>query len=388
MLACAQASRRGCRTNRSRTGARFRRPAPGRRARENRSVGVRWPSGPLRGRRRFGFRRTRSRGRVGGRDGAGRVRPRGLGRRRLPIGHRTWSLGPDAAARARSRQVDDLVVDRGLGGQLRGRGGRRNTIDPPIHHDVGPAGFAGTGPGRGRSRAGDHRRVGTFGRRIRRSSITEDQRRRSDDGSGAPPLERERRQSGLREQERATRRRGLVRRAAPVVRSEAEPPLPLARNRIGRPNRHTAVLAVGTSKPKSALRHDEVLAWSRRAWIAPTERQPPPRARLRRARRRSRRTRNRVLPDVVRRARLIFGHARIIASDDRAERATATPAQTPSPRSRRGRGRENRNPGDDLFSRKAALSVSSALESLTSVFGMGTGVASPLASPGFLIVMT
>jgi hypothetical protein len=44
---------------------------------------------------------------------------------------------------------------------------------------------------------------------------------------------------------------------------------------------------------------------------------------------------------------------------------------------------ETQNPGDDLFSRKAALSVSSALESLTSVFGMGTGVASPLESPGF-----
>ena len=45
--------------------------------------------------------------------------------------------------------------------------------------------------------------------------------------------------------------------------------------------------------------------------------------------------------------------------------------------------RERKNPGDDLFSRKAALSVSSALESLTSVFGMGTGMASPLESPGF-----
>ena len=45
--------------------------------------------------------------------------------------------------------------------------------------------------------------------------------------------------------------------------------------------------------------------------------------------------------------------------------------------------RKRKNPGDDLFSRKAALSVSSALESLTSVFGMGTGVASPLESPGF-----
>src|SRR5450759_3224000 len=44
--------------------------------------------------------------------------------------------------------------------------------------------------------------------------------------------------------------------------------------------------------------------------------------------------------------------------------------------------RKRKNPGDDLFSRKAALSVSSALESLTSVFGMGTGVASPLESPG------
>ena len=46
-------------------------------------------------------------------------------------------------------------------------------------------------------------------------------------------------------------------------------------------------------------------------------------------------------------------------------------------------GQKRRNPGDGLFSRKAALSVSSALESLTSVFGMGTGVASPLESPGF-----
>src|SRR3954465_9543577 len=49
-----------------------------------------------------------------------------------------------------------------------------------------------------------------------------------------------------------------------------------------------------------------------------------------------------------------------------------------------GRVQERKNPGDDLFSRKAALSVSSALESLTSVFGMGTGMASPLESPGFV----
>ena len=49
-----------------------------------------------------------------------------------------------------------------------------------------------------------------------------------------------------------------------------------------------------------------------------------------------------------------------------------------------GSSRKRKNPGDDLFSRKAALSVSSALESLTSVFGMGTGMASPLESPGFV----
>ena len=56
-----------------------------------------------------------------------------------------------------------------------------------------------------------------------------------------------------------------------------------------------------------------------------------------------------------------------------------------APRSAAADGsRKRKNPGDDLFSRKAALSVSSALESLTSVFGMGTGMASPPVSPGFL----
>jgi hypothetical protein len=49
---------------------------------------------------------------------------------------------------------------------------------------------------------------------------------------------------------------------------------------------------------------------------------------------------------------------------------------------------KRKNPGDDLFSRKAALSVSSALESLTSVFGMGTGMASPLESPGSHAIWT
>ena len=36
------------------------------------------------------------------------------------------------------------------------------------------------------------------------------------------------------------------------------------------------------------------------------------------------------------------------------------------------------HPGDDLLSHKAALAVPSALEDLTSVFGMGTGVAPPV----------
>ena len=68
-------------------------------------------------------------------------------------------------------------------------------------------------------------------------------------------------------------------------------------------------------------------------------------------------------------------------------RCISDPPATPerrAPRNRRMRPRKKRkNPGDGLFSRKATLSVSSALESLTSVFGMGTGVASPLESPGF-----
>ncbi len=64
----------------------------------------------------------------------------------------------------------------------------------------------------------------------------------------------------------------------------------------------------------------------------------------------------------------------------------ARPTTAPAHRGRaslRRSAADAKNPGDDLFSRKAALSVSSALESLTAVFGMGTGVASPLESPGF-----
>ena len=40
------------------------------------------------------------------------------------------------------------------------------------------------------------------------------------------------------------------------------------------------------------------------------------------------------------------------------------------------------NVGDDLLSHRVTPAVPSALEDLTSVFGMGTGVTPPLASPG------
>ena len=39
-------------------------------------------------------------------------------------------------------------------------------------------------------------------------------------------------------------------------------------------------------------------------------------------------------------------------------------------------------PGDDLLSHRVAPAVPSALEGLTAVFGMGTGVTPPLESPG------
>ena len=46
--------------------------------------------------------------------------------------------------------------------------------------------------------------------------------------------------------------------------------------------------------------------------------------------------------------------------------------------------RRNKISGEDLLFRAVSSQVSSARESLTSVFGMGTGVASPLVSPEWL----
>ena len=76
------------------------------------------------------------------------------------------------------------------------------------------------------------------------------------------------------------------------------------------------------------------------------------------------------------------GHPAQSTGRRRSDRPDAVAA--PRDSGRRNVPRERKNPGDDLFSRKAALSVSSALESLTSVFGMGTGMASPPVSPGFV----
>jgi hypothetical protein len=42
----------------------------------------------------------------------------------------------------------------------------------------------------------------------------------------------------------------------------------------------------------------------------------------------------------------------------------------------------NENPGNVLLSHQVALTVPSALEGLTAVFGMGTGVTPPPWSPG------
>ena len=50
-------------------------------------------------------------------------------------------------------------------------------------------------------------------------------------------------------------------------------------------------------------------------------------------------------------------------------------------------GSRNNYPGDVLLSQGAAPQVPSALVVLTSVFGMGTGVAPPLWSPGTLLYL-
>lgn len=59
-----------------------------------------------------------------------------------------------------------------------------------------------------------------------------------------------------------------------------------------------------------------------------------------------------------------------------ASRISATADGVPTGR------RRIKRPGDDLLSHSASAAVPSALEDFTAVFGMGTGVAPPLGSPG------
>ena len=151
---------------------------------------------------------------------------------------------------------------------------------------------------------------------------------------------------------------GLERRARDVVGGQAQPALLLGGQRGRRRDRAAAVLAGGRRAAPGAVGGSEVRAdAAERARRASGDRRP------------GRRWRG---------LRDVRSTAVMRAKDSRARPtgpATAIGGDAIA-------ARERKNPGDDLFSRKAALSVSSALESLTSVFGMGTGVASPLESPG------
>ncbi len=64
---------------------------------------------------------------------------------------------------------------------------------------------------------------------------------------------------------------------------------------------------------------------------------------------------------------------------------TCNSQRAKDPCHRRGTGLFHNSPGDVLLSQGAAPQVPSALAVLTSVFGMGTGVAPPLWSPGTLL---
>src|SRR5260221_9056972 len=60
----------------------------------------------------------------------------------------------------------------------------------------------------------------------------------------------------------------------------------------------------------------------------------------------------------------------------------AAQKQKPRPLPAEARSHEEKNPGNVLLSHQATLTVPSALEGLTTVFGIGTGVTPPPWSPG------
>ena len=156
--------------------------------------------------------------------------------------------------------------------------------------------------------------------------------------------------------------RGAIRRAVDVVRDEAQAPLLLDGQRHRWGDRQATVFAHGGRAAPGPLEGPEV--WAQRGQRSP--RPGVPFSRLQGGTG-SRQVLDRAHPPK---------DSRRPADGARIRARAAGMGSTHWPRTRK-------NPGDDLFSRKAALSVSSALESLTSVFGMGTGVASPLESPGF-----
>ena len=75
-----------------------------------------------------------------------------------------------------------------------------------------------------------------------------------------------------------------------------------------------------------------------------------------------------------------FQHMLLASIPDRfPARAWGTDTKQKAPET--GKSSRGIRSGDDLRSHTVAHAVSSALEGLTSVFGMGTGVAPPLESP-------
>ena len=188
-------------------------------------------------------------------------------------------------------------------------------------------------------------------------TVVEDDRRRA----GERPGQRRRPVLG----DRPGRAGGLVGRAAQVVVGQAQAPLLLGGEDGRRGDRATAMVAGGRRAPPAAVGRTEIGADRAQVRLG---------AGVRRGRRG---------------ALLVVDRGHGGKDTGRAGRGRlgrpvgpGRPVGWPTDRPVEG-ARNAKNPGDDLFSRKAALSVSSALESLTSVFGMGTGVASPLESPGF-----
>src|SRR5215210_4120078 len=157
----------------------------------------------------------------------------------------------------------------------------------------------------------------------------------------------------------------LERRAVRVTVGKTQPSLLLVRQKRRWDDGAAVVVPHGHRASPDAIRHGEVRADS------------PRRVSRRRWRDRDIARRNAGV-DAGRELRLGRGGHGL--EDSRPDTTRGGPRRTGAERPRIAPKRKN--PGDDLFSRKAALSVSSALESLTSVFGMGTGVASPLESPG------